>query len=279
MFYYKARVQYDGTNYFGFQWQKDIPTIQNEINLSMRQLVEGKITTMGASRTDTGVHAMEQIVKITSEQEIDCASLVPALNKALPAQVKCLTIEPCEGSFNPIMASHSKEYRYLFTNTLKSRGMEQRFIANYPYDLNLPLMQECAQMIVGRHDFKNFCSAGSNVKTTIREVLACEISEIDPHQVLTSSELFSLSQDVKDCYQLRIEGQGFLKQMVRHLMSALWLVGREKISVEEFSILLSGQEKGGRRWKVSTPRGLYLYRFSSSTSQERSATSFPFPQD
>lgn len=261
--YYKATVQYDGTSYFGFQWQKDIPTIQKEINLALNQLVGGKITTVGASRTDKGVHALEQIVKITSERKIEPGSFTVALNQILPSEVRCLTIEPCEGSFNPITSSTSKEYRYLFTNTLRSGGLEQRFIANYPYNLNLPLMQECARQIVGRHDFRNFCSAGSNVKTTIREVLECEISTIDPHRVLPATDLFSLSPDLRQCYQLRIEGQGFLKQMVRHLMSALWLVGREKISTEDFRLLLSGEEKNCRLWKVSTPRGLYLYRFNA----------------
>lgn len=262
-FYYKATVQYDGTNYFGFQWQKDIPTIQKEINLSLNQLVGGKISTVGASRTDKGVHALEQIVKITSQHEIDFDSFKVAFNNRKPAELRLLSIGPCEGSFNPITSSTSKEYRYLFTNTLRSGGLEQRFIANYPYHLNLELMQACAREVVGRHDFRNFCSAGSNVKTTIRTVLECEISTIDPHIVLPTSDLFSLSQDLKQCYQLRIEGEGFLKQMVRHLMSALWLVGREKISVDEFRALLRGEPKNGRPWKVATPRGLYLYRFKA----------------
>lgn len=261
MNYYKAAVQYDGTNYFGFQWQKDIPTVQNEINLSLAQLLSGKITTMGASRTDSGVHAVEQIVKITTQHEIECDSFKDALNKVLPLQVQCLKIEPCEGSFNPITFSHSKEYRYLFTNTLQSRGLEERFMANYPYDLNLPLMQKCAREIVGQHDFRNFCSAGSNVKTTVRAVLDCEITEIAPLSFINDSNVFSFSQEIKECYQLRIVGKGFLKQMVRHLMSALWLVGRGKISQDEFLGLLNGQEINRPLWRVSTPRGLYLYRF------------------
>lgn len=261
MNYYKATIQYDGTNYCGFQWQKGLPTVQSEISLALSKLVEGKISTVGASRTDTGVHALEQIVKITSQNEIDCNSFTPLLNKALPPEVRCLKIEICPGSFNPMVFSSSKEYRYLFTNIQGSNGGEQRFLANVPYSLNLPLMQECARKIVGLHDFRNFCSTGSNVKTTIRNILECELSEIDPHKVLSNSSLFLLSQDLTHCYQLRIEGQGFLKQMVRHLMSALWLVGREKITPHEFEILLKGEERARQRWRVATPRGLFLYQF------------------
>ena len=264
MNYYKAIIQYDGTSYFGFQWQKGIPTIQNDFNLSLNQILSGKITTMGSSRTDSGVHAIEQIVKITTEHEIDCESFVLKLNLALPKQIKCLHMLPCEGSFQPTTGSTSKEYRYLFTNTLQSSCDDQLFIANVPYALNLDLMKECAQKIVGRNDFRNFCSAGSNVKTTIREILSCEISEVDPHNVLPQSDLFLLPHDLRQCYQLRIVGTGFLKQMVRHLMSALWLVGKGKLTPDEFSSLLNGPLKTKRLWKVASPRGLYLYRFNHS---------------
>lgn len=260
MNYYKALIQYDGTNYFGFQWQKVIPTIQNDFNLSLGKLLGGKITTMGASRTDSGVHAIEQIVKITSEEAIDCESFLSKLNFTLPSQIKCLSLMSCDGSFNPITSSLSKEYRYFFTTTLKSSCNHQKFIANHPYLLDLELMQKCARKIVGKHDFHNFCSAGSNVKTTIRDVLVCELAEVDPYSILSQTELFSLPEDLRVCYQLRIEGSGFLKQMVRHLVSALWLVGRGKISEDEFSLLINGPKKTKRLWKVADARGLYLYK-------------------
>jgi tRNA pseudouridine38-40 synthase len=88
--FYLARLQYDGTGYYGFQWQKDLPTIQDDFNLALSKLVDGRITTMGASRTDTGVHALEQFLKITSENEIDLTNLVKDLNKILPPQISCL---------------------------------------------------------------------------------------------------------------------------------------------------------------------------------------------
>lgn len=261
MNYYKATIQYDGTNYFGFQWQKGIPTIQNDFNLSLKQIISGHISTMGASRTDTGVHAIEQIVKITTDHLIECDSFLTKLNTTLPPQIRCLSIVPCEGTFRPTTGSKSKEYRYLFTNTLKSSCDDQIFIANIPYSLDLELMKKCTQEIVGKRDFRNFCSAGSNVKTTVREISLCEISEVDPHLVLPQSDLFGLPLDLRRCYQLKIEGNGFLKQMVRHLMSALWLVGKGTISPEEFSLLINGPMKTKRLWKVASPRGLYLYRF------------------
>lgn len=261
MNYYKATIQYEGTNFSGFQWQKDIPTIQNEFNKSLYQLIGGKITTMGASRTDTGVHAIEQIIKITSEHEIECGSFLKKLNKTLPLQIRCLNVVSCAGSFKPATDTISKEYRYLFTNTRQSSCANQIFIANNPYRLNLDLMKKCTQEIIGRHSFHNFCSAGSNVKTTVRDISVCEISEVDPHVVLPKSDLFLLPEDLRSCYQFRIEGTGFLKHMVRHLMSALWLVGGGKIPPHEFSLLIKGPEKKEKLWRVAPPRGLYLYQF------------------
>lgn len=260
--YYKTTIQYDGTNYFGFQWQKDIPTIQNDFNISLSSMVKGPFTTMGSSRTDSGVHALEQIIKITTEHPIELNTFVVDFNKKLPSQIKCLNLIPCEGSFSPTTHSKLKEYRYFFTNKLNASTIDQRFIANNPYVLNMNLMKECAQKVVGRHSFHNFCSAGSNVKTTVREISVCELSEVNPHDVLPQADLFLLPPDLKECYQLKIVGNGFLKQMVRHLMSALWLVGGGRITPEEFSQLLHGDLKTRRLWKVASPRGLFLYRMN-----------------
>lgn len=262
MNYYKTIIQYEGTSYYGFQWQKNIPTVQNDLNQALGQLIEGKITTMGASRTDSGVHALFQMVKITTEQEIDCESALIKLNTILPPQIRCLSFESCDGSFKPSVDSQSKEYRYLFTNRLQSLEADQAFVANNPHPLNISLMEKCAQQIVGTHHFKNFYSAGSNVKSTEREIFSCELSVVNPHSVLNGTALFKITNGLVECYQFRIEGNGFLKQMIRHLVSALWMVGRGKISPEEFSFLLTGPKREEQLWKAAPARGLYLYRIN-----------------
>lgn len=262
MNYYKATIQYNGTDYFGFQWQKDIPTIQNDFNQALYKILSGKITTMGASRTDSGVHAIEQVVKISTEGEADCEILFEQLNIALPHQIRCLKISKCSGTFRPASDTISKEYRYLFTNILRPKSCDQNFIPNNPYPLDLDLMKKCCLEIIGRHDFRNFCSAGSNIKNTEREIIFCEISEIDPHFVLPVTSLFPLPKALERCYQLRIEGDGFLKQMIRHLMSALYLVGNKKMSMDKFSLLIKGSQRTERLWKVAPARGLYLYKLN-----------------
>lgn len=259
--YYKATIQYDGTNYCGFQWQQDIPSIQDELNKAIGKITHGKITTMGASRTDTGVHAMEQVVKITSEHPIESSALT-ALNSFLPKDIRCLDLKPSSGEFKPASDPISKEYRYFFTNKREVLSEDRRFISNNPYTLNIDAMKTCFNAIIGTHNFQNFCSAGSNVKSTIRDITFCELSEIDPHTIFSGSELFQIPKDLERCYQLRIVGNGFLKQMIRHLMSATWMVGSGKLTTDEFLHLLNGPKRDQKLWKVAPSQGLFLYKLN-----------------
>jgi len=262
MNYYQARIQYDGTNYFGFQWQKDIPTIQNDFNLVLKKIIPEKVTTMGASRTDTGVHALDQIIKITTEFPIECGTFLTTLNQNLPAQIKCLDIIPCDGAFKPTITAVSKEYRYFFTNQKIVSLPELRFIANHSKKLDLNSMMICVKEILGTHDFKNYCSTGSNVKSTVRTITICELGEVNPHTTLPNLNLFSLPPNLTSCYQLKIVGNGFLKQMIRHLVGALWMVGSGKLNPDDFLNLLHGAKIDQRKWKVAPPNGLFLYQIN-----------------
>jgi tRNA pseudouridine38-40 synthase len=103
---------------------------------------------------------------------------------------------------------------------------------------------------------------GSNVKSTEREIFSCEFSEIDPLKLFDSSEVFSSPEIPAKCFQLRIEGNGFLKQMIRHLMTAMWKVGNGRLTVEEFLELLDGPRRTKTLWKVANPKGLFLCRIN-----------------
>lgn len=262
MYYYKATIQYDGTGYAGFQWQNNAPTIQDDFNRAIKKIIEGKVTTMGASRTDTGVHAMEQVVKISSVSPLECSSFLVALKQNLPAQMRCLELIPCAGDFMPASAPLSKEYHYYFTNQKNVLAEDRRFIANFSLKLDLNLMMICTRGILGTHDFHNFCSTGSNVKSSVRNINLCELSEINPHTIFSSSELFIIPKNLQNCYQLKIEGDGFLKQMIRHIVSALWMVGSGKLTTEDFLHQLNGPKKEKRIWKVAAANGLFLYKIN-----------------
>jgi len=262
MKYYRALIQYDGSGYAGFQWQKDAPTIQDELNKALRALIPGKFTTMGASRTDAGVHAHAQVLKVTGGDELLEHGFAPRLNTLLPPQIRCLSFESCSGSFNPAQDKSRKEYRYLFTNQARVSMADRRFIANMAVPLDISLMQACVAQLEGLHNFQNFYSTGSNVRTTEREIFSAELTRIDPREVFNHNPLFTVTDELTHCYQLRLVGNGFLKQMIRHLMSALWVVGSDKLSRNDFTELLTGPRQNKQRWRLATPRGLHLYSIS-----------------
>jgi tRNA pseudouridine38-40 synthase len=251
MNYYKAIIQYDGSDRTGFQYQDGMPTIQGDLKLSLEKILQGEFTTRAASRTDKGVHAFGQVVKISAEdpEPLDAARL----NAKLPSHIRCLDLSPCARDFIPSIDQTSKEYRYLFTNT-----PGHRYIAQAPSSLNIDHIKTCVDMLKGTNDFQNFWSIGGIANTTIRDILECDLTMIDP-QELFQDTIFTAGE-VTSCWQFRIVGRGFLKHMVRHLVGALWMVGSGRLTVENFSQLLHGELREARPWKKADPRGLYLLK-------------------
>lgn len=262
MHYYKTTIQYEGTNYAGFQWQNGTETVQSAFNNALAKIIDNKFTTMAASRTDTGVHAIDQVVKLSSHSPIETMSFINTFNQALPKDIRCLHIEECDGLFRPSVESESKEYRYFFTNKARVSKEDTKFVANISNKLDIDSIKFCIKALHGQHDFCNFYSSGSNVKSTLRNIFHCELNEINPHNALRINELFLIPDTLQNCYQLKIVANGFLKQMIRHLVSSLWMVGSGKLSTDEFIALLNGPKNEKQLWKVASPNGLYLYKIN-----------------
>ncbi len=259
MHYYQTVFQYRGNNYAGFQWQKNLPTVQDEINSAISSFHKGKVSTVAASRTDSGVHALYQIVKITCELGLDIDKFLVQINSVLPPDIKCTQISACAAIFRPSANVIKKEYRYLFTNSRIPNHNSQNFIANISNELDFELIKKCIEAIIGQHNFCNFCSTGSNVRSTTRKIFQCELSVIDPLEFLGDYSFFNPSDEIRQCYQIRFVANGFLKQMIRHLVSSFWMVGSGKLSYEEFLDFLNSEKKTGALWKVAPANGLYLF--------------------
>lgn len=249
---YKAILQYDGTGRHGFQRQAGEQTIQRDLDEALEKLLSLPCSTRAASRTDIGVHAFAQVVKISSEDPtpLSCEQL----NSILPTHLKCLSLTTCRADFIPSMDQVSKEYLYLF-----SELPESRYIAQAPR-LNMSEVQECVQLIRGTHDFQNFYSLSGNTSTTVRHILECDLTLINPQELFQGSIFRSETQ--ARAWQFRILGTGFLKHMVRHLVGALWRVGDGSLGVEDFWNYLNGEQKQQRPWKKADPRGLFLRKVS-----------------
>lgn len=259
-YYYRARVQYDGSGYKGFQWQEGMPTIQGELLRALREVAGDSSSLRGASRTDAGVHALGQVVRLVTAEELDPEKGLLLLNESLPRQIRVRDIRKSEKSFVFSQEVVSKEYRYFFTTTPGEDGSQRRFIANHPYAFDAVLVRRCLEYLKGEQNFQNFASVGEHGRSSLRRIISCELELTDPREVLGANELFPISDEITSCYQLRIEGDGFLKHMIRNLIAALWKVGSGRLAEEEFEALLLGKERVRPGWKLASPKGLFLYQ-------------------
>lgn len=244
---YKVILSYKGTNYFGWQSQsKHEETIQNHVEKVVAKLARyQEYKVVGASRTDAGVHAGGQVLKITLPREIEPSVLTRGMNSKLPQDIKVVSSEFIHSDFNPNRDSKSKEYHYYFTENQHENARYSDSLYSFPSDLNFEHMNKACKILVGEHNFKSFCTPGPNPGTMSRSILSCSIEK---------THFFS---DGADIYYLSIQGTGFLRYMVRYLMGAIWDIGAGQLSLEDFrSSLLSGN-KNGIRTKAPS-RGLHL---------------------
>lgn len=249
MNFYKLKLQYQGTHYQGWQLQKEaLKTVQGQLNKALQQISkEEEIKTLGASRTDAGVHALAQIVKIEMNLKIDPYGLVKALNTKLPDDIRALEAEIVPTDFHPIYHCKNKEYVYLFSMEKPPSVIQKDWIAHCAYLLNQKKIKEACELFVGEHDFVNFQCVGSEVDSTIRKIFECEYSGPYQNSLLNDTPYF----------MLRVRGNGFLKQMVRLMVGALWEIGREKISLLELQEALE-KPLSQRLGPTAPPQGLFL---------------------
>lgn len=249
--HYKIVLQYKGTRYLGWQIQPESAglTVQGELNKALEVISKSKnVKSLGAGRTDAGVHALGQVAKVGIELSIDSANLVKALNVNLPDDIRVLSCELSDEEFFPTVHAKSKEYHYRFTCTRTFTAFQNDLIQNHPFELDIEKMREACKVLVGTHDFSNFFCEGTEVASNVREIFECEILEIPQGEWMLPKH-----------YVFRIVGNGFLKQMVRLLMGALWNIGRGKITIADLKKSL-GPEKVQRLGPVAPPHGLYMVR-------------------
>jgi tRNA pseudouridine38-40 synthase len=246
--YYRLALQYKGTRYSGWQVQPAEKTIQGELNQALKLITKNDdVKSMGSGRTDAGVHALDQVVKIAIHLEINPENLLKALNSNLPDDIRVVGAEKSDDSFMPTVHAKSKEYHYRFTSGRTVTAFQTDFIAHQSFDLNLDLMNKACSLLIGEHDFLNYYCEGTEVSSTVRSIFECEILEVKETGFMPPHLM------------LRIVGSGFLKQMVRLIVGALWNVGRGKISLEDFKKSLL-PPRGDRLGIVAPPDGLYLAR-------------------
>ena len=200
-------VAYDGTNYCGWQVQPNGITIEEMLNKALSELLREDIVVIGASRTDSGVHAMGNVAVFDTETKIPPEKIKFALNQRLPEDIRVQTSREVKKEFHPRHCNSRKTYEYFIYNEKIAMPLT-RLYSHFTYlDLDLEKMRKAASYIVGEHDFASFCSAGSQVKETIRTIYCLDVIKEG------------------NMIKIHIEGNGFLYNMVRIIAGTLIQVG------------------------------------------------------
>lgn len=203
----KLIVAYDGTNYHGWQIQKNALSVEEVLSGALRELTGEPIELAGASRTDSGVHARGNVAVFDTDTRIPPEKIAVAVNQRLPEDIRVMHSEQVEETFHPRYRVSRKTYEYSVTNA-KIQLPTKRLYSYFVYiPLDVGRMEEAAELFLGEHDFAGFCSAGSQVKTTVRTIY--------------DIKLFQDGEDIK----IRITGNGFLYNMVRIIAGTLIEVG------------------------------------------------------
>lgn len=215
--YYTAHISYNGTNYYGWQRQKSLPTIQSLILDALKEIAPAgtSVNIIGASRTDAKVHALDQVAQIIVQFSMAPSDLKNKLNSLLPSDISILNITPSHSKFMVIYQAKQKEYFYLFSNQ-SNPYLSDSHIVNFIEPLNFSRMRQACTYLKGKHSFHNFQYKMNPRNSAIRELFECRIVE-DP----------SYAPNKKyPVYALEVSANGFLKQMVRILMGTLINMGQ-----------------------------------------------------
>lgn len=201
-------VAYDGTNYCGWQVQPKKTTVQGILNEKLSILLKEDIAVIGASRTDSGVHAYGNVAVFDTNTLIPSDKISYAINQHLPGDIVVQNSREVTGDFHPRHCNCIKTYEYSIYNAPFPNPIRCRYSHFVYYSFDIEAMQQAAVYFLGEHDFKSFCSAGSQVKDTVRR--------IDVLEVMKNGKLITI----------RIKGNGFLYNMVRIIAGTLMQVGK-----------------------------------------------------
>lgn len=239
----KLTVSYDGTNYCGWQIQPNGITIEEVLNKAISRLTGEEITVIGASRTDSGVHALGNVAVFDTESRIPAERFAYALNQRLPRDIVIVKSEEVPGDWHPRYQDSRKTYEYHIMNTKIPIPTKRLYSCFVSFDLNVEKMKEGAKYLLGEHDFAAFCCIRTNARTTVRTIYDLTVEQ-------KGEEI-----------TIRVTGNGFLYNMVRIIAGVLIRVGRGFYEPEKVKELLEGAERT-REAVTAPPQGLCLVEIS-----------------
>jgi tRNA pseudouridine38-40 synthase len=214
---FKLLIQYDGTDFHGWQIQEGLRTVQGELTRVLSLLEGRQVAVHGSGRTDTGVHAEGQVASVELKRDITPSKLRNAINGNLPGDVRVLFAEAASDDFHARYSARSKSYCYRIVHGPVVSPFWSRFALQEARPLDLERMKECARLFPGEHDWTAFSSAQSDADSRLRNVLRCEV---DDHWSARGR-----------CHliEVTVSANGFLRYMVRSIVGTLLAVARGEL--------------------------------------------------
>ena len=233
----KLILEYDGTNYVGWQRQENGKSIQGEIESVLSQVLQEKVSVIGAGRTDAGVHARGQVANFRTESKLDISEMKGGLNGLLPDDIVVHNVEEVPIDFHARYSAKERQYSYLITKAPSALIRNYSWLVKFPLDVEL--MQQAAGTLIGKHDFESFCKANSGVDNHF-----CTVSSASWYHE-GSLLVFMINAD------------RFLHGMVRTLVGTMVDAGRGYMSFDDFKKIL--EKKNRAEAGMSAPaKGLVL---------------------
>lgn len=237
----KAIIQYDGTDYCGFQAQvrQGSPTIQETVEAALSRFLGEPTVIYGSGRTDSGVHALAQVINFYTTSTVPLEKIVPAVNHLLPQDIVFLQVEEVDKTFHARKCALGKYYEYRVLNNNVPTAIGSRYFYRYPYALDEGLVRQGCRLLEGTHDFKSFSASGSSVQNFVRTLYTVDLVRQD------------------DWWIFRFYGTGFLRNMVRIMVGTLLDIGNGRRPLANISQALAEDDRT-LAGKTAPAQGLFL---------------------
>jgi len=250
----KITLEYSGTHYFGWQTQrKEHRTIQATVEKTLCKILSEKVKITGSGRTDSGVHAVAQVANFKTNSALPLKKLRLALNALLPGDITVTRAEEADPDFDACRHARGKAYRYVILNRPYRSTFLKEKAAFYPFPLDVALMRRESKCLMGKHDFRAFCTSKSSAKTFVRTVRSISIKRI-------SCAMWGMPRADTSCLiAVDIEADGFLYNMVRNIVGSLIEAGRGRFPSGSIKKILSSKDRR-RAGPTASACGLYLMK-------------------
>lgn len=246
----RLTVAYDGTNYAGWQVQPNALTVQEVLDGCLSRLLKTEVHTLGASRTDAGVHALGNIAVFDTEARMPADKYAFALNTYLPGDIRIQKSEEVPLSFHPRFCETIKTYEYRILNRTFPDPTRRLNSVHVYGKLDLAAMQRAASCFEGTHDFKSFATENPQVRSTVRTIYEARLWKEE------------------DMIRFRITGNGFLYNMVRIIAGTLLEVGKGGLSPEDIPGIMAERDRS-KAGPTARPQGLTLVEIRYPQEEKR----------